>query len=794
MSVNKKSIIKQVTDEIGKKINGNVSVGNVELSFFRTFPKASVLLHDVLVTDTMFTKYHHPFFEATEVYAQLSIASIIKRNPAINGLRIERGSIYIFTDTSGYTNAYLFKRNESLKSASSSLKTSGQTNELKSILLKNVRVTLTDRPKEKLYDIVINSLRAKLNDKISTTNFSIDANMLVHNLAFNESNGSFLKEKKFTGDFNLTYNKRNNQLQFDSINIELENHRFNLSGRFDLGSSSSNPQFSVNLYTKNIAYPFAKSLLTGKIDTALSIVNLDKNVDANASISGPLNGGDPQILVNWEVNNTHLTTPFFDFDNASFTGFYTNEVLKNKPRRDPNSKIVINNFSSSWHGLHVSSSSIDINNLFDPLLICDLKSYFPLTVLNNITGSSAVQLQSGSGSINLTYKGPLQRNTNTNSFINGSISFRNGDILYTPRNVSLKNVNGNLVFRNSDVIIEKLQCMVLGNKIIMDGEAKNLLTLINSQPNKANIDWNIYSPALNLSSFIYLLQPVKNATGKATAKRSGNTIAGNIDDVLEQGSLHVNLNAARLLYKKFEATNAIANISLLPDRYIINNVSMEHAGGSVTLNGSVLLQKNDDHLAIANVIIENADVNKIFTAFNNFGQDGIKAQNLEGKLFAKVNASLELNDEGKANPNTIKSVVDFSLKKGALNDFEPIKKIQSFIFKKRDFDNIRFAELKDKLEIANQEIKINRMEIESTVLSMYVEGVFSMKGTTDISIQIPLSNLKKRDDDYIPKNNGLNKKAGKSIFLRGRPGTDGNIQFKLDLFNKFKKDKADSEE
>ncbi|MDQ2863932.1 MAG: DUF3971 domain-containing protein, partial [Bacteroidota bacterium] len=719
--------------------------------------------------------------------------SIIKRNPAINGLRIEKGSLYIFTDTSGYTNAYLLKRNEGLKSSATSLQSSDKTNELKLIVLKDVRVMLLDKRKAKLYDIVINSLRTKLYDNINTTNFSINANMLVHNLAFNENNGSFLKEKKFTGDFDLTYNKKDNQLRFDSINFKLADHRFNLSGRFDLGSASSNPKFSVRLHTKNILYPFAKSLLTTKINKALSIVDLDKKIDASVNISGQLNSGDPLLLVTWKATNTHLTTPFFDFDNASFTGLYTNEVLKDKPRRDTNSKVVINNFSASWHGLPVSSSSIEINNLSHSLLTCDLESDFPLTVLNNIMGSNAVQLQSGSGSVNLTYKGPLQRNTNTNSFINGFISFKNGNVLYTPRNVALKNVNGNLVFKNSDVIIKNLQCVVLGNKIVMDGEAKNLLTLINAEPNKANIDWNIYSPALNLSSFIYLLQPAKSAAGKAAHKRSGNTMAANIDDVLEQGSLHVNLHAARLLYKKFEATNAIANVSL-PDRYIINNVSMEHAGGSISLNGSVLLQKDNDHLVTANVIIENADVNKVFSAFNNFGQDGIKAQNLEGKLFAKVNASIELNDDGKANPNTIKSVVDFSLKKGALNDFEPVKKIQSFIFKKRDFDNIRFAELKDKLEIANQEIKINRMEIESTVLSMYVEGVFSMNGATDMSIQIPLSNLKKRDDDYIPENKGLNRKAGKSIFLRGRPGSDGNIQFKLDLFNKFKKDKDDDQE
>jgi hypothetical protein len=166
---------------------------------------------------------------------------------------------------------------------------------------------------------------------------------------------------------------------------------------------------------------------------------------------------------------------------------------------------------------------------------------------------------------------------------------------------------------------------------------------------------------------------------------------------------------------------------------------------------------------------------------------------LEGKLNAKVTASLELDNNGKAYPNTIESVVDFSLKNGALNNFEPVKKIQSFIFKNRNFENIRFAELKDRLEISNQEIKINRMEIESSVLSMYVEGTYSMKGTTDMSIQVPLSNLKKRGADYHPENTGTDKRAGPSIFIRGRPGPDGNIQFKPDIFNKFKRSKEKKE-
>jgi hypothetical protein len=88
----------------------------------------------------------------------------------------------------------------------------------------------------------------------------------------------------------------------------------------------------------------------------------------------------------------------------------------------------------------------------------------------------------------------------------------------------------------------------------------------------------------------------------------------------------------------------------------------------------------------------------------------------------------------------------------------------------------------------NRDIKINRMEIQSTALSLFVEGIYSLKGNTDISIQVPLSNLRKRNEDYKPENIGSDAKGGTSVFVRGRPGEDGNIKFKYDLFKKFRKD------
>jgi hypothetical protein len=785
VSTHKKMIIKQVTEEVGKKINGNATIGDIELSFFRTFPKVSLLLNKVVITDSLFSQHHHhPFFEGKEIFAQLSIAKLIKKEFAIDGLKIVNANIYLFTDTTGYTNEYLFKFK---KNPPATEDKTNEGDELKYINLKNVNVIRDNKKQQKLYNILVNKLNIQLNDKDSFLLISSKTDLLIHDLSFNLAKGSFLKEKKFEGNFDLRLHKSSEQLIADSIDVKIAGHPFNLSGAFDL--QGTDPQFNLRIHTKDILYDFAKSLLTKKTADALSMVGLNKKLNADASIIGPLKGADPLIVVRWDIKNSKLTTPFFDFSNASFSGFFTNEIDKNLPRKDTNSKIQINNFSANWNGFPVTSDHIEILNLYKPLLAADLKSNFPLTTLNDIMGSNSIKLTGGNGSANLTYKGPIVRNNNTNSFVNGVITFSDGTILYAPRDIEMKNANGKLIFKNSDVLVDNFHCMVLDNKIIMNGHANNLLTLINTEPNKVSIDWNIYSPSLNLSSFMYLLKPAKKVKRNNHKKAQLEKSSEKIDAILDQGSLHVNLKTDKLQYKKFVANHVTAEISLFPESYIIHHVSMQHGGGSLDLSGSLVNRNSNYHQVTFTSSVKNVDVNKIFSAFNNFGQNGIEAKNLEGKLTAKANGTFGLNNDGKAYPGSIASTIDFSLKDGALIHYEPIKKLQNVFFKNRDFENIRFAELKDKLEIANEEIRINRMEIASTVFTLYVEGVYSTKGNTDLSVQIPLSNLKKRGDDYDPKNSGVTRKTGASLFLRGRPGPDGTIQFKADIFNRFKKSK-----
>lgn len=786
VSFNKKEIIQYVTTEVADKLNGKLTIDDIELSFFGTFPNISVLLRNVSVTDTLLQKHQHPLLNAQEIFINLGILKLIRNQPPLKGLKIQGADIYLYTDSTGYTNTYLLKPKKDSLAATPS---SAHKNELKSIILKDVNMLIEDQVKDKLHRLLVKKLEVELKyNNPDILRIAAKASITVGGLAFNLPRGSFLKDTPFSGKFELQYHQQTNQLTFEDIDIELSNQPIGLSGSFDL--KGEQPQFTLNLRTRKITYSTVQALLTPSIAQSLSMVNLDGPLDADAHITGPLKGGEPKLQVNWSAENTQIKTPFLDFDHASFTGFYTNEVVPGLPRKDPNSKIAIKRFTANWHGLPLTAHQIEILDLSHPQLICDLRSEFPLTSLNEVIGSDALQMKQGSGTVQLVYKGPIEKNDQTNTLLNGVVNFKDAVVLYAPRNVEMKEVNGKLTFRNSNIYVENLQCNVLGNAITMQGEARNLLTLINSEPNKINIDWNITSPKLNLNSFTYLLQ--KRNSRKTTAKKNKTALsdmASKIDEVLEMGKLHVSLKANHLLYKKLHATNVNANVSLLSDRYILNNVSMQHAGGNIQLKGALLNQSPNRHTVNIDVDLKDVNVKEVFTAFDNFGQDGVTDKSLEGKLTAKADASMSIDDAGTIVPSSIVSTVDFSLKDGALINYEPIKKIQRFIFKNRDFDNIRFAELKNRLEIANQEVKINRMEIQSTVLSMFVEGLFSNKGNTDMSIQVPLNNLKKRADDYNPENIGTDKKAGNSIFIRGRPGDDGTIKFKIDLFNKYEKAK-----
>lgn len=780
----KKSILQTITAQLSSNISGDVTIADIDLSLFKNFPSASIVLKDVTIKDSQFASHHLPLLTAKQVFIKIGWSSIFSSKTVVNKIRLDHASINVFTLANGYTNSYLLTR-KNLAPTDMNISAKQPFN-LHQIEVNDVALNISDAVKQKQYGFAATHVTAAFERLDTIMTVHLNANVLIKGLGFNLPNGSFATNQLFEGKFDLQFNEKNPELSFQNIQISLSKQPFVFSGKFTFAKA---PTFFLQLQTKQIDYNFARSLVTPAIAKAVLIVSVEKPFDINATISGSLNSGDPLVNINWVVKNNILHNQFIDFTNCSFNGYYTNEVVKNLPKKDPNSKVVATNFSGNWEGFVFTAPQIEINNLTTPNLVCNLTSQADVTTFNNLLETDAIVAQSGKASLYLNYNGPLENHNTNNTAITGKVSLRNASLLYTPKNVVLANCNGDIVFTENDLAVNNLICDVEGNHIVMQGKATNVLKLVNAAADKMNVQWSIYSASLNLQPLKRLFatnQPVK----KITRKKSASVKASQINNVLTNSDVTLQFQADKLQYQKFQATNVKATILLLENKWLFNNVGLQHAGGTMTINGSLTTLSANNIKAYATLAMNNMDVKTVMNSFNNFGLKGISASNLSGKFYTNVVANATLNNALDIYTNTIDASVFFSLKNGALSNYEPIKAIQKFAFKKRDFSNLAFAELKDSVIVKNETITIKRMEIESSALRMYVEGLYDINGkTTDLSFQIPLSNLKKRDTTYIPANKGIETDGGASIFIRAKPNDKGELKFSYDLFKRFRKSK-----
>src|SRR5690606_1653701 len=112
---------------------------------------------------------------------------------------------------------------------------------------------------------------------------------------------------------------------------------------------------------------------------------------------------------------------------------------------------------------------------------------------------------------------------------------------------------------------------------------------------------------------------------------------------------------------------------------------------------------------------------------------------------------------------------NFVLENGELNNFAPLMEIGEKAFKKQDFSQVSFAELKNILDVKGTAFIVNPMDIRSTALNFSVEGIYDYKNGTDMSIKFPLNNLTRSQADTDLTKGGESKK-GVSLRLRVRTG------------------------
>ncbi len=781
---NRDQLLDKLTTQLNKGINGKFSIEKIDFTFLHNFPNFSITLHRVSLRDNQYEQYQKELISAKKVVLDVNPYALMKKEIKINSLAVDAANVFIFKAANGDTNIDVFKKQDSVQTENGE-KSSLFLN-LEKINFKNVSVVYADSGKRKFINFQFQNTRQTFSQTDSVYTININGEMHFDSLYFNPKGGSYLADKDALVNLNFRINRITNNLTIQPSSLTYQKNQIDLSGKFQLQKEGT---YSLLFTSHNINPTEATQLLNKKLMRSLSKFKMKDPVDIEVRLAGrSIPGYVPDVDVEFETKNAKFQYRELDFSSLSLKGLFTNHLDSLKPKDNNNSKVTITSFEATMEKIPVKGKVI-FTQLQDPTIDLSFSSKMSFRDVNKHLDNNRFLLEKGRFETAVTYQGKLSEyldptRTKYMGKLKGQIQAMNASLRYKPKKIHLDNIQLTCTFNEDVFTIRDLNLRVNGSAVSMHGNIKDFIPFFIQPKNKGYVRLSVSSPGFDLTSLTSRRDMGKKSNEKNRENRKKLTEL--IDKVYDKLEFDVDVGIDQLKFRKFSGSNFKGRVKLDNSLLQANPVSMQVAGGTMNLNFSLSNVFDSFSPMAVEAQLNNANIKELFQHFNNFNQKTITAENLEGKISADVDFSATVDDNYKLVPSSMRGTLDCKISEGGLKNFEPMENMSNFLFKKRDFSDVQFAELNSAFSIEGTNMDISRMEIQSSVLSLFLEGRYSFTDSTSLSVQIPLSNLKKRHKDFTPKNIGIHAKAGPSVYLHVYRDKDINSKIQID-YDPFKK-------
>lgn len=791
---NREKLFRSAQELINENLNGNLEIGDFKFRPFYGGLGLNFTLYNVRLTDTLYKVHHKPFLEAGRIHAALDLKGIFSGDIRIKNLVLEEGGLKLFVQKNGYSNLSIFrseKKNDSRKGGNNDL-----AKKLGNIRFLNFGIAYSDSVKEKYYGALFHDATNIIEPTDSSTNASLTGSVLFNGLTFRVDKGGFLMNQETTLALALGYDEDEKTLKIYPSTLESATHdKIGINGVFDF--SDTIKKFHLNFEAKKIAVKNALPLLNKRLQKQIDSIGIQTNVDTRVKLAGILGrpGLKPQVDVYFETDTFRYALPVGVLRKMKASGTFTNRADTTKLADVFNSRLIAPKITGFFETIPFAFKLV-VTNFRNPRADLDGRIEADSTNLGALLDPARYRFRHGKAQIDFHFSGSLKKfyNAEKDTFdgkIRGKASLSNIAMDYLPQKVHLSKISGDFTFNEKTVLFPNLLFSDGQNMLFVRGKMLDLIPYLfgSPKPLRANVDINIPDWQLNwLETLLAAKGTVK------TQPKSKMRLSELLDNAIDKMEIIAKLDAKRLRYRHFSGRDVKGQLTIRNNAMRIEYFVLKaFGGGNVRLSGEMDNSGSGKypHLALRGKIA-NADVHSVFYSFDDFGQNTITHNNLKGLLNTDFSFESALNNNVKLVPSSMKGLLRIDLTNGYIINFEPFMKMKRLIFKRRNFERVKFAPIRNDFRLNGQEIDIAPMEIESNVLTLYIDGIYSFGNKTDINIQIPLSNLKKRDSTYVLDPNNPEKKEGSKIFLRAID-ENGEVNIKL-AFRRKKKDKSKQDE
>lgn len=725
-------------EQLNNHVDSQIKVdGEIELSFIKSFPQASVSFPNVSIRESLPNSSKN-FLEAEELLLVFNITDLLKKNYTVKKLKLRNGYANILTTQTNAVNYHFWKTNPSSTDSSQfELKISDAE-------LTQFSVVYDNRLKKHFHSGTIN--RARIQGRFDKSQFDLSCDGDLFLEVIQTGKQTFIEEQQSKVSLNVIINKEDQSYTFENSTISILDDEFKLNGTVIDELVNTNLKLKIQGDDLNMASII--SLLPPNYREKLK----GFRSEGNAYIDIYINGKSsmkliPAVNAKFGITDGILYHPNIEH---SLTKVSTTGLYKNKHDRDPDF-LRLSNISGMLDN-RPFEAEIDLTDLSEPNLdiqltaSADLKefqSYLNLQEIKKPTG--IIELTNFKFSGKLQKKNFIQYIQNIKS--SGQVTLT--DIQFDYHDQHIERFDGTFEFNNKYLFTEHFLIAFNNNDFDISGTFGGLFESI------ANLEQEDYHSPLSIKNgavqskriHINELQKLAHASAEEKSEQLNSTYF----DITQYLRGPIAISVESFKWNDIDASTIEGTLELKEQEIKFSNTTGSLFSGESVLNGSLFFEPSGLKLK-TKAICTGMSIKQMFEECRNFGQDEITYREIGGELEAVFDFTTVWNNQRLVESDQIALLADLTIKDGELKNYSSLEALSEYV-NLEDLKHVQFSELKNQIKIENRTVQIPSMHIESNAMDIDIQGTHSFDHEIDYFFRINLlevlaTKFKKRNSEF----------------------------------------------
>lgn len=742
----KGDVLRIIQKQAEKQVNADVTIGDIELSMFRSFPNLNVSVKDVSVTGKEVfandTLVYLPIFEAS-----VNLKSFISGNEIIiNRILLKDARFAPLVTAEGKANWDILMAGDTMAQNTGNQESKPKKEkEEKNFRFNDIAIGhlgVIYRDNQNSTEATIRDINLDLSGNFSESNTLIKIALDLNDISYRQENSLWIDQSDIKWAAEIEANLKDQVFELKESNFLVNDLQLNLAGKIAMLGDKSQVDLKLNAPDT-------------KFESLLALV--PKNF--RHYLDGLQTTGDfiLDITANGEVYPDHL--PAIDARwvvkdaNVQYTGLpeAIRKINIDLNVTNPGGSVDSTKLNLKHIGFDIAGNPfnmfLQIANLNDPSLkggangvinFSNLKKALPL---KDITLAGVI-------TTDITFDGKYQyiEKEQYEKFIaKGNITlenilFKNADF---PEGISIP--QGSIAVTPATLNLNNLQAKINSSDFTLKGSISNYLPyFFKNDVLKGN--FSLASNLVNLNEFMMPPVPATKASPTATTNTvttgtpapGGKTATGTALEIPKNINIQFTTNINTILFDKLTIKNVAGNVSLANAVATLKNLKMNMLNGTMVMNGHYNAINPQIPTVDFSVNVSGFDINAAFNSFSFIRQSLPIAVNCQGLVSSDMKFSANMDQDMNVVMNSVNGG-GFVESKGVLINDNPAMEQLANVLKNDELSRLSISYLKINFKLENGNIVVEPFTTSLAGNPATIYGQQTVEGQLDYTVSVDVN-------------------------------------------------------